>query len=250
MWFSYQVQMYFFSRSLIPIQSHFYCNMVQWAGGIDGRANVTEGFCRGNWSCVPASPSTSHHPCTPHKGIYYFPGSSSRTHYNCNGTNSIGFKWTTTVQCFPCRLWTALPRLITDNSKLAVGSRIPAFTYSILRKLKEQDKEWANYKQFTGSWCVSWLVPISLYIPKPEYSELGAGFVIAHMYLLCSYRKLSQKTNDFSRFKELMLSRKNGSQSDIVSYSDLIERLQKSSGRMLDLNAKLEQAKIMASILM
>lgn len=45
-----------------------------------------------------------------------------------------------------------------------------------------------------------------------------------------------------------MSTKKGGGPSDIVSYSDLIERLQKSNNRILDLNEQLQQAKSMASI--
>lgn len=41
---------------------------------------------------------------------------------------------------------------------------------------------------------------------------------------------------------------KTGSQSDITSYSDLIERLQKSHSRISSLNQQLEQAKDMVCI--
>ncbi|KAI8583202.1 hypothetical protein K450DRAFT_118248 [Umbelopsis ramanniana AG] len=55
----------------------------------------------------------------------------------------------------------------------------------------------------------------------------------------------SRKTNDSTRFKELMSTKKSGASSDIVPYSDLIERLQKSNNRILDLNEQLQQAKLM-----
>ncbi|KAG2188261.1 hypothetical protein INT44_001014 [Umbelopsis vinacea] len=53
----------------------------------------------------------------------------------------------------------------------------------------------------------------------------------------------SRKTNDSTRFKELMTTKKGGA--DIVPYSDLIERLQKSNNRILDLTEQLQQAKLM-----
>ncbi|KAJ2963026.1 hypothetical protein NQZ79_g2014 [Umbelopsis isabellina] len=63
--------------------------------------------------------------------------------------------------------------------------------------------------------------------------------------LLEDEMQLSRKSNDSTRFKEILSSMKTGSQSDITSYSDLIERLQKCHSRISSLNEQLEQAKDM-----